>query len=199
MSATERGATPEASPDRGAWGRSRRDRSSAGTPEDAVVPVPRDGAARRRPAPECSSGLAWLVRPVTHVPGILHLADGRLRFVSTRGVVVDGSPSSLALTPARTGRGGFRLVVGDERLRLHVVRFPGAVDVPADLLDRESDGPLLTAGEPTAGAVWRRLLAPTRSGPPEPPPSEAPGPTVRARGWRPARARRACAAPAPWC
>ena len=105
------------------------------------------------------SGLAWLVRTVTHVPGVLHLHGDRLRFVSTRGVLFDDTPSALALVPARTGRGGFRLTLGGEDVRLHVVRFSGAVDVAGDLQAREAARGLLTRGEPRAGAVWRRLIA----------------------------------------
>lgn len=163
------------------------------------VPVGRDGGC----------GLAWLVRPVTHVPGVLHLREGRLRFVSTRGVIFDDTPDALAVAAARTSRGGFRITVGGERLRLHVVRFDGATEIAADLRDREAPAGLLTTGEPAAGPVWRGMLAahPAGSAAASVDSSGARRPVgggrhasraVRARGWRPVRARRACATPERW-
>lgn len=171
---------------------------------DAWVPAPRDdpgasdtvavgrgsGGSRSEGRGSLSrgsagSGLAWLVRSVTHVPGVLHLRDGRLRFVSTRGVLFDATPEALGVVPALTTRGGFRLTVGGERLRLHVVRFAGAVDVADDLRVRETAAGLLTAGEASAGSVWRRLMtqppvsvAEASAPPPSAPSPESPEPSV---------------------
>lgn len=111
-------------------------------------------------------GPGWIVREVTHVPGVLRLAGGRLCFTSSRGTVFDldqavlTDPCGADLTFDRRGRGGFRLTVGGERLRVHVVRPPGAVDPGAAFVDavaRASELPV-TRGDAAAAETWRAAL-----------------------------------------
>lgn len=109
---------------------------------------------------------AWLLRDVTHVPGVLTLAGGRLRFVSSRRVVFDAGPDELELDDARARRGVFGVTVDGERLRLSVVRPPGGTAVPDDLVAREA-GEVPTRGDHAAIATWRPLLAPSGVGEPE--------------------------------
>ena len=136
------------------------------------------------PAPRTSSdgphevgciGPAWIVREVTHVPGVLRLAEGRLSFTSSRGPVFDvdlvasrdGTGPALALD--RRAR-GFRITVGGERLDVHVVRPLGAVDPGAAFVDAvalASDLPA-TLGDPVAGDVWRAALLSGSDGPRRP-------------------------------
>lgn len=129
--------------------------------------------------------LAWIVREVTHVPGVLRWGHGLLRFVSTRGVLFEGTPGELDLEIGRSNRSGLRVTVGHERLRVHVVRPSGAVAPCADLLATEIEGQPASAGEPAAWPLWRGRLA-----------TAASTSAVRARGWRPSRARPGSGAPA---
>jgi hypothetical protein len=144
--------------------------------EHAAVPhaASRVPVALPLPAPRRSSdgpgevgciGPAWIVREVTHVPGVLRLAEGRLCFTSSRGPIFDldlaaswdGAGPDLALD--RRGR-GFRITVGSERLHVHVVRPLGAVEPGAAFVDavaRASDLPT-TLGDVAAGDVWRSAL-----------------------------------------
>lgn len=130
--------------------------------------MPVDDPSRASAPPACA---AWLMRDVTHVPGVLTVRDDRLRFVSTRRVVFDATPEELELAPSRTRRGRYRVTVDGERLSLAVVRPPGAVAVPADLMRRvggddgarEVHGPAEgPSGSSRDGAAlrWQRLLAP---------------------------------------
>jgi hypothetical protein len=119
-------------------------------------------------------GPAWIVREVTHVPGVLRVADGRLCFTSSRGQVFDidlAHPQDADLTFDRRGRGGFRVTVGGERLRVHVVRPPGAVDPGAAFVDavtRASELPV-TRGDAASAETWRAmLLSGTGGGPHRP-------------------------------
>ncbi len=145
-------------------------------PDDSTVlrpasPVP---VSLPLPAPRTSTdaaaavgciGPAWIVREVTHVPGVLRLAAGRLCFTSSRGPVFDldlgalrdGSGADLDL--GRRGR-GFRITVGGERLQVHVVRPLGAVDPGAAFVDavaQASDLPA-TRGDAAAADIWRAAL-----------------------------------------
>lgn len=120
-------------------------------------------AASDRPTPVPHTGVAWLMRHVTHVPGVLRLDGERLRFVSTSRVVFDATPAELGLEVARARRGTFRVTADGERLVLSVVRPSGAVAVPADLVDREG-GAAPTRGDHAAAAAWRMLLAPMTQG-----------------------------------
>lgn len=119
-------------------------------------------------APLDVSGPAWIVRTVTHVPGVLTLRAGRLSFRSTRHVVFDVALDDVrrsgALAVGGFGRRGtFRLVVDGELLRVHVVRPSGGVPVPAELA-----GP----GSPVPSAQeWRAAL----SGPAERDPAHGRG------------------------
>ena len=103
------------------------------------------------------SGPSWIVRAVTHVPGVLTLRAGRLSFRSTRHVVFD-----VALDDARRRgdltvggfgrRGTVRLVVDGEVLRIHLVRPSGGVPVPAELWS--------PAGSPAPSVeAWRSALS----------------------------------------
>jgi hypothetical protein len=165
-----------------------------------ALPHPRaaDGSdgpdAGEQAVPGCI-GPAWIVREVTHVPGILRLADGRLSFLSSRGVVFDeamDTPELEVSLPWR-GRGGIRVTVGGECLRVHVVRPPGAVEPGAAFVDAVADasGLPVTRGDLEAAAVWRALLVRARD------PEEARVPRRRAPGRRGVRARRGPAAPTP--
>lgn len=116
---------------------------------NTVLPCPRP----------MSTALAWLVLDVTHIPGVLRLVDGRLRFVSTRRVVFDATPADLDLAVVRSRRGTFRVTVDGERLSLSVVRPSGAVPVPTDVIEREG-GVAPTRGGAEAAARWRALLTP---------------------------------------
>ena len=133
----------------------------------ADVPAPRHarGSGPSADAHELA-GLAWIVREVTHVPGILRLGHGRLSFESTRGVLFDATTSDLRLEVGRSLRAGMYVTVGAERLRVCVVRPPGGVDPCRDLVDgavgRASDDPPVTTGGPDAWTSWRPLLVPER-------------------------------------
>ncbi len=165
-----------------------------------ALPHPR-GSAGPDADPDVGSGgpgcigPAWIVREVTHVPGILRLAHGRLSFLSSRGVVFDealDTPELEVGLPWR-GRGGIRVTVGGECLRVHVVRPPGAVEPGAAFVDAVADasGLPVTRGDLEAAAVWRALLVRARD------PEEARVPRRRAPGRRAARVRRAPGAPTP--
>ncbi|MFC5140771.1 hypothetical protein ACFPK1_21220 [Actinomycetospora rhizophila] len=106
------------------------------------------------------AGLAWIVREVTHVPGVLRLRDGRLSFESTRGVLFDGTPAELALDVPRSSRAGLRVTAGGERLRIHVVRPAGGVAPCDDLVARAANARPVTSGGMDSWSVWRPLLAP---------------------------------------
>jgi hypothetical protein len=130
-------------------------------PPRSGAPTPADPAADRLGGPTVDevAGLAWIVREITHVPGVLRLRHGRLSFESTRGVLFDGTPADLDLDLGRSPRAGLRVIVGAERLRVCVVRPAGAV-APCDELVERAAGPLATSGGNDAWAVWRPLLAP---------------------------------------
>lgn len=144
-------------------------------PTVSSVPQPRRSADAAA-GPGCV-GPAWIVREVTHVPGVLRLEQGRLRFVSSRGVVFDVAVAGLDVAPSWRDRGGFRIAVGDERLRVQVVRPAGAVepgavarrrprpdgaadDRPAWYVEALATTPGLatTRGDGEAAGVWRTLL-----------------------------------------
>ncbi|MEJ2864998.1 hypothetical protein [Actinomycetospora flava] len=116
----------------------------------ALVDAPGTGVA----------GLAWIVREVTHVPGVLRLRDGRLSFESTRGVLFEGTPGDLDLEVPRSSRSGLRVSAGGERLRICVVRPAGGVAPCGDLVERAADDRPVTSGEMDSWSVWRPLLAP---------------------------------------
>ncbi|GLZ50517.1 hypothetical protein Acsp07_01340 [Actinomycetospora sp. NBRC 106378] len=162
-----------------------------------ALPHPRGSVEPDAPDPDDPGciGPAWIVREVTHVPGILRLAHGRLSFLSSRGVVFDealDTPELDVSLPWR-GRGGIRVTVGGERLRVHVVRPPGAVEPGAAFVEAVADasGLPVTRGDLDAAAVWRALLVRARD------PEEARVPRRRAPGRRAARVRRGPAAPTP--
>lgn len=162
-----------------------------------ALPHPRDGADPDGDGPDEPGciGPAWIVREVTHVPGILRLAHGRLSFLSSRGVVFDealDAPELEVNLPWR-GRGGIRVTVGGECLRVHVVRPPGAVEPGAAFVEAVADASGLpaTCGDLEAAAVWRALLVRARDR------EEARVPRRRAPGRRGARVRRGPAAPTP--
>lgn len=123
--------------------------TSAGT-ATAVVDAPGTDVA----------GLAWIVRAVTHVPGVLRLRDGRLSFESTRGVLFEGTPTELDLEISRSSRGGLRVTAGDERLRVCVVRPSGGVAPCGDLVERAANDRPATSGGMDSWSLWRPLLAP---------------------------------------
>ncbi|MCD2190154.1 hypothetical protein [Actinomycetospora soli] len=162
-----------------------------------ALPHPRGAEPDVADAPDAPGciGPAWIVREVTHVPGILRLAHGRLSFLSSRGVVFDESldaPDLDVSLPWR-GRGGIRVTVGCERLRVHVVRPPGAIEPGAAFVDAVADasGLPVTRGDLEAAAVWRALLVRAQD------PDRARVPRRRAPGRRAARVRRGPAAPTP--
>lgn len=144
------------------------------------IPAPRaaPGTSRapgRPPAdlPDVAAGgdltaVAWIVREVTHVPGVLRLRDDRLSFASTRGTVFDARVDELALQVGRTARAGMRVTVDAERLRLHVVRPPGGVAPCTELVDRLTGGAPSTEGDPTSWAPWRDRLVPRTAAGPRP-------------------------------
>ncbi|MDD7937667.1 hypothetical protein PHK61_04435 [Actinomycetospora lutea] len=151
--------------------------TSAPTPSSAVAAVPAPRSARTlSAAPPATptapgaalvdapggdlAGLAWIVREVTHVPGVLRLRAGRLSFESTRGVLFDGTPAELALETPRSSRAGLRVTAGGERLRLHVVRPAGGVAPCDDLVERAAHGRPISSGGMDSWSVWRPLLAP---------------------------------------
>jgi hypothetical protein len=129
------------------------------------LPLPAPRASTDGPAAPGCIGPAWIVREVTHVPGVLRLAAGRLCFTSSRGPVFDldlgalhdTSGADLALD--RRGR-GFRITVGGERLHVHVVRPLGAVDPGAAFVDAVADASDLpaTRGDAVAADTWRAAL-----------------------------------------
>jgi hypothetical protein len=132
----------------------------------AAVPAPRSGLpapgapdAHDAPAREVA-GLAWIVREVTHVPGVLRLRAGRLSFESTRRVVFDATPLELGLALGRSARAGLHVTAGGERLRVCVVRPAGAVPPSPELVDGLTDGRPDTTGDLDAWTVWQPLLAP---------------------------------------
>ncbi len=145
-------------------------RPRAGMP---AVPAPR-GAPPRHPAParpethgepgqdeaDDLSALAWIVRAVTHVPGVLRLRGARLSFESTRGVLFDGSAAELALAVGRNARAGLQVTVGSERLAVHVVRPSGGVAPCAELVDRLTGGTPSTRGDAASWRPWQARLAP---------------------------------------
>lgn len=141
------------------------------SPTVAAVPAPRSlpapasaaGAVLTDTPASGVAGLAWIVREVTHVPGVLRLHDGRLSFESTRGVVFAGTAAELGLEVPRSSRSGLHVTVGGERLRLCVVRPAGAVPPCDDLVASAADGRPITSGGLDAWTVWRPLLAPERS------------------------------------
>jgi hypothetical protein len=140
----------------------------------ADVPAPRQAHGSGRPTdtteePAVLAGLAWIVREVTHVPGILRLRHGRLSFESTRGVLFDATAAELGLELGRSFRAGMHVTVGTERLRVCVVRPPGGVDPCHDLVDRavdraengyDDEAIAVTSGSSDAWTAWRPLLAP---------------------------------------
>jgi hypothetical protein len=143
----------------------------------AAVPTPRQAPSHRaRPddLPDSEvrddlAGIAWIVREVTHVPGVLRLRHGRLSFESTRGVLFDATASDLGLELGRSPRAGMHVTVGSERLRVCVVRPPGCVDPCRDLVERavdpyDDDDAPVTSGEHDAWSSWRPLLAPPPRG-----------------------------------
>ena len=130
-----------------------------------ALPLPAPRASTDRPDGVGCIGPAWIVREVTHVPGVLRLADGRLCFTSSRGPVFDvdlaasWDPTGPDLALDRRAR-GFRITVGSERLHVHVVRPLGAVDPGTAFVDavaQASDLPA-TRGDVAAGDVWRSAL-----------------------------------------
>jgi hypothetical protein len=147
-------------------------------PVTVPLPAPRAATdATDAPAGTGCIGPGWIVREVTHVPGVLRLADGRLCFTSSRGTVFDlehatlTDPGGADLTFDRRGRGGFRLTVGGERLRVQVVRPPGAVDPGAAFVDTvtRTSGLPVTRGDAAAAETWRvALLSGTGEGPRRP-------------------------------
>lgn len=136
----------------------------------AEVPAPRQApmghsADARGPVEgTVLAGLAWIVREITHVPGVLRLRHGRLSFESTRGVLFDATASDLGLELGRSPRAGMHVTVGSERLRVCVVRPPGGVDPCRDLVERAvdpyDDAAPVTFGSHDAWTSWRSLLAP---------------------------------------
>src|ERR1700710_1748460 len=59
-------------------------------PVTVPLPAPRVSAdGPDAPGDVGCIGPAWIVREVTHVPGVLRLADGRLCFTSSRGTIFD--------------------------------------------------------------------------------------------------------------
>ena len=126
------------------------------------------------------AGVAWIVREVTHVPGVLRLRGERLSFDSTRGLIFDEDLADLGLSLGWTGRGGFRATVRGERLRLQVVRPAGAVATSGELVERLTADAPTTWGDAAAWSVWRGLLAPA---------GDRRRPGVMAPEWRSARAR----------
>jgi hypothetical protein len=136
-------------------------------PVTVPLPAPRVSAdGPDAPGDVGCIGPAWIVREVTHVPGVLRLADGRLCFTSSRGTIFDlertvlVDPGGADLTFDRRGRGGFRLTVGGERLRVHVVRPPGAVDPGSAFVDAVAlaSGLPATCGDAAAAETWRATL-----------------------------------------
>jgi hypothetical protein len=107
--------------------------------------------------------MAWIVREVTHVPGVLRLRGGHLSFESTRGVLFDGTPAELELDPGRSSRTGLRVTVGGERLRVCVVRPAGGVTPCRELVERAAGRHPATSGELDAWTFWRPLLTPATS------------------------------------
>lgn len=144
--------------------------AATGSSTVAAVPAPRPNllgasapaavdAAGPGAATTDVAGLAWVVREVTHVPGVLCLRQGRLSFESTRRVLFDGTPAELDLDVGRSPRAGLRVTAGSERLRVRVVRPAGAVAPCRELVERAADGHPDTSGENDAWTVWRPLLA----------------------------------------
>ncbi|MEJ2887796.1 hypothetical protein [Actinomycetospora aeridis] len=142
--------------------------STASPPPVAAVPAPRSAPSAANTATTAVvdvratdvAGVAWIVREVTHVPGVLRLRYGRLSFESTRGVLFEGTPPELALEIGRSSRSGLHVTARGERLRICVVRPAGAVPPCAELVDRAAGGRPVTSGEMDSGSVWRPLLAP---------------------------------------
>jgi hypothetical protein len=153
----------------------RRERTTdchAASRVPVALPAPR--ASSDGPDEVGCTGPAWIVREVTHVPGVLRLAAGRLCFTSSRGPVFD---VDLAASWDRTGpdlaldrRGrGFRITVGSERLHVHVVRPLGAVEPGAAFVDAVAWDLPATLGDPAAGDAWRAALLSGRDGRPRRP------------------------------
>jgi hypothetical protein len=147
-----------------------------GAPALAAVPTPRRAPSHRdaaddRPESEVRdelAGIAWIVREVTHVPGVLRLRRGRLSFESTRGVLFDGTPADLDLDVGRSPRAGLRVTVGAERLSVRVVRPAGGVAPCRELVERTVEGRPRTVGDTDAWSVWRTRLAPAQGRPTRP-------------------------------
>src|SRR4051812_41802982 len=97
-----------------------RSTALADVPAPRQAPVGHSADARGPVEGTVLAGLAWIVREVTHVPGVLRLRHGRLSFESTRGVLFDATPSDLGLELGRSPRAGMRITVGSERLRVCV-------------------------------------------------------------------------------
>jgi hypothetical protein len=139
-------------------------------PDGSTTPHPASPVPAPRASTDGSSdvgciGPAWIVREVTHVPGVLRLAAGRLCFTSSRGPVFDldlgalRDTSGADLAVDRRGR-GFRITVGGERLHVQVVRPLGAVDPGAAFVDAVAQAADLpaTRGDATAADTWRSAL-----------------------------------------
>ena len=123
-----------------------RSTALADVPAPRQAPVERAADARGPVEGTVLAGLAWIVREITHVPGVLRLRHGRLSFESTRGVLFDATASDLGLELGRSPRAGMHVTVGSERLRVCVVRPPGCVDPCRDLVERAVDPGVVTAG-----------------------------------------------------
>jgi hypothetical protein len=146
-----------------------RSTALADVPAPRQAPVGHVADARGPVEGTVLAGLAWIVREVTHVPGVLRLRHGRLSFESTRGVLFDATASDLGLELGRSPRAGMHVTVGSERLRVCVVRPPGCVDPCRDLVERavdpyDDDDAPVTSGEHDAWSSWRPLLAPPPRG-----------------------------------
>lgn len=141
-----------------------RSTALADVPAPRQAPVGRAADARGPVEGTVLAGLAWIVREITHVPGVLRLRHGRLSFESTRGVLFDATASDLGLELGRSPRAGMHVTVGSERLRVCVVRPPGCVDPCRDLVERavdpDDDDAPVTSGGHDAWTSWRPLLAP---------------------------------------
>ncbi|PVZ04262.1 hypothetical protein [Actinomycetospora cinnamomea] len=114
------------------------------------------------------AGVAWIVREVTHVPGVLRWREGRLSFESTRGVLFDGTPDELVLEVGRSSRVGLRVTVGPERLCVRVVRPAGGVAPCRELVRRAVDAGTVTEGDAASWDLWRPSLAAGSTAPARP-------------------------------
>ena len=89
-----------------------RSTALADVPAPRQAPVGHAADARGPVEGTVLAGLAWIVREVTHVPGVLRLRHGRLSFESTRGVLFDATASDLGLELGRSPRAGMHVTVG---------------------------------------------------------------------------------------